>query len=81
MVGVVQTDPAIILRVKELLLEGKGSIIIERIIAEEVKNPNSPIYGKDPIPYGTIERSLKSKLRTRASVNGVPGITKAEWSI
>jgi hypothetical protein len=79
MVGVVQTDPAIILRVKELLLEGKGSIIIERIIAEEVKNPTSPIYGKDPIPYGTIERSLKSKLRTRASVNGVPGITKAEW--
>ena len=39
MVGVVQTDPAIILRVKELLLEGKGSIKIEVIIAKEVKDP------------------------------------------
>ena len=78
MVGVIRTDPAIILRVKELLLENKGSIAIEGIIAEEVKDPKSPIYGKDPIPYGTIERSIKTKLKTRADVNGVPGFSKEE---
>ena len=62
MVGVIQTDPAIILRVKELLLENKGSIVIERIIAEEVTDPKSPIYGNGNPIQVTIVHLLKDLL-------------------
>ena len=61
MVGTVQFDAEVIQRVKDLLLENKGSIVIEKILQEEVKDPKSPIYKMDIPTYGGIERSIKPK--------------------
>ena len=37
--GTVQFDAEVLQRVKDLLLENKGSIVIEKILQEEVKDP------------------------------------------
>ena len=86
MVGTVQFDAEVIQRIKDLLLEDKGSIVIERILQEEVKDPKSPIYQMDIPGYGGIERSIKPKLKERAFIKahksskkeGVTGFTEKE---
>ena len=70
MVGTVQFDAEVIQRIKDLLLEDKGSIVIERILQEEVKDPKSPIYQMDIPGYGGIERSIKPKFqKNSANIN------------
>ena len=89
MVGTVQFDAEVIQRVKDLLLENKGSIVIERILQEEVKDPKSPIYKMDIPTYGGIERSIKPKLKERAFIKahksskkeGVTGFSEEELKI
>mgnify|MGYP003147721886 FL=1 len=78
MVGTVQFDAKVIQRIKDLLLEDKGSIVIEQILKKEVTDPKSPIYQMDIPTYGGIERSIKPKLKTRDFVKGVPGFSKEE---
>jgi len=78
MVGTVLFDAKVIQRIKDLLLEDKGSIVIEKILKEEVTDPKSPIYQMDIPTYGGIERSIKPKLKTRDFVKGVPGFSKEE---
>jgi len=78
MVGVIKMDTAVIQRIKDLYLEGLGSIKIHPILVKEVKDPSSSIYGMDiPPDHHNIEE-IKTKLRTRPDVKGVPGITKKE---
>ena len=78
MVGTVQFDAEVIQRIKDLLLQDKGSIVIERILKKEVTDPKSPIYQMDIPTYAGIERSIKPKLKTRDFVKGVPGFSKEE---
>jgi len=86
MVGTVQFDAEVLQRIKDLLLEDKGSIVIEKILKEEVTDPKSPIYQMDIPTYGGIERSIKPKLKKRAFIKahksskkeGVTGFTEEE---